>query len=270
VPHDLLLGKRLLVTGVATPASLATAVARRAVEEGAQVVLTAFPRDLDAARDCARSVADPPPLVVPVDLTDPAQRDAATTIVRDELGGLDGALHAVAFAPRPALSGLRGVEAEAVEVAFRTSVHSYVALGEMLAELSPGGDASLVGLDFDAHRAWPVYHWMGVCKAALRTANRYLARELGPEGLRANLVAAGPLATRAASGIPGFEALTDAWAHAPLGWDASDPGPVADVVTFLLSDLARAVTGEVVHVDGGFHAVEPVGAPVAPVTAVPA
>lgn len=258
MPHDLLLGKRLLVTGVATPASLATEVARRALDEGARVVLSAYPRDVDAARRCAEVLADPAPAVVALDLTDPDQLRAAGRVVQDELGGLDGALHAVAFAPRPALSALGGVDAEAVELAFRTSVHSYVALAGLVADLAPASGASLVGLDFDAGRGWPVYHWMGVCKAALRTANRYLARELGPRGVRTNLVAAGPLETRAASGIPGFEVLTEAWAHAPLGWDHGDPRPVADAVAYLLSDLSRATTGEVLHVDGGYHAIEPV------------
>ena len=259
--HDLLRGKRLLVTGVATPSSLAMATARQAAEQGAELVLTAFPRDLDGARRCAAALPGRTPPVLPLDLTDPEQLAAAGEEIRSHLGGLDGALHAVAFAPREALAGMTGVDAGAVEVAFRTSVHSYVALGGLLADLAPAAGASLVGLDFDAGRAWPVYHWMAVCKAALETSNRYLARELGPSGVRANLVAAGPLTTRAASAIPGFDALLTAWAHAPLAWDDLDPAPVADAVCFLLSDLARAISGEVLHVDGGFHAVEPVVAP---------
>lgn len=268
--HDLLRGKRLLITGIATPSSLAMATARQAADQGARLVLTAFPRDLDGARRCAAMLPGPPPPVLPLDLTDQAQLDAVADEVRERLGGLDGALHAVAFAPREALAGLTGVDAAPVELAFRTSVHSYVALGHLLADLAPAHGASLVGLDFDAGRAWPVYHWMAVCKAALETANRYLARELGPAGVRANLVAAGPLGTRAASAIPGFEALLDAWAHAPLPWDDADPAPVADAVCFLLSDLARAVTGETLHVDGGYHAVHPVAVPpAAPAEAAP-
>lgn len=250
----LLDGKRILVTGIANVGSIAHATAVRAHELGATVVTTAMPRDLDEARAAVATVSADV-AVLAMDATSTADIDSVATWVTRELGGLDGSLHAIAFAPKPALGSLLGVPAEAAELAFRTSVHTYVTLGELLAELSPASGASLVGLDFDASRAWPTYNWMGICKAALEGANRYLARELGPRGIRANLIAAGPLETRAASAIPGFDLLLDSWERAPLGWDARDTGPVADAACFLLSDMARAVTGEILKVDGGHHAV---------------
>lgn len=251
---SLLDGKRLLVTGIADSGSIAHATATRAHELGATVVTTAMPRDIEGARAAVAAIDDRI-LVLPMDATSPPDLASVAARVSEELGGLDGALHAIAFAPTIALRSLLGVPSEAAELAFRTSVHTYVGLGELLAEVAPDSGASLVGLDFDAARAWPTYNWMGVCKSALEGANRYVARELGPRRIRANLVAAGPLQTRAATAIPGFDLLTRSWERAPLGWDPHDPGPVADAVCFLLSDLARAVTGEILQVDGGHHAV---------------
>lgn len=249
----LLDGKRLVLTGVASPQSLAYATAARATALGAEVVLTAPPRDLDLARDCAATLPGHPE-VLALDLTDPSMVAAVVDELVSGWGSFDGALHSVAFAPRPALEAVLGVEHEHAELAFRTSVHTYVVMADMLRQLAPSSGASLVGLDFDASRAWTTYNWMGVCKAALESANRYLARDLGPLGIRANLIAAGPLVTRAASAIPGFDDLLVAWKSAPLGWEPHDPGPVADAVCFLLSDMAVAITGEVLHVDGGHHA----------------
>jgi enoyl ACP reductase len=175
-------------------------------------------------------------------------------------GGVDGALHAVAFAPADALGGnFMDTPPESAEQAFRTSAFSLKAMGEALAPLMRERGGSLVALDFDASVAWPVYDWMGVAKAALESVGRYLARDLGPAGVRVNLVSAGPVETPAAGGIPGFEKLAGMWREqAPLGWDTGDPTPVADAVCFLLSDWSRGMTGEIVHVDGGFHAM---GAP---------
>ncbi|MCU0267320.1 MAG: SDR family oxidoreductase [Acidimicrobiales bacterium] len=252
----MLAGRRLLITGVATPDSIAYATARRSLELGARIVLTAFPRDFDDVVELARTLGDDL-TVLPLDLTDGEMVTATIPKVGAELGGLDGALHAVAFAPGDALRGtLADADPAGVELAFRTSAWTLTALGRLLGDLAPEGGASLVGLDFDADdRAWPTYNWMGVCKAALRSSARYLARDLGPRGIRVNLVAAGPLRTRAASGIPNFELLTGAWATtSPLRWDEHDPEPVADATCFLLSHLARAISGEVLHVDGGFHA----------------
>ncbi len=251
----LLDGKRILVTGVADTGSIAHATAARAHGMGATVVVTAMARDLEGARAAVDVISSDIP-VLPMDATVPADVATVAERVADELGGLDGVLHAIAFAPKVALGSLLDVPNEATELAFRTSVHTYVTLGSLLAELAPTAGGSLVGLDFDAARAWPTYNWMGVCKGALEGANRYLARELGPRLVRANLVAAGPLETRAASAIPGFDLLLDSWEQkAPLAWDPRDPSPVADAVCFLLSDLSRAVTGEILQVDGGHHAV---------------
>ncbi len=201
-------GKRLLVTGVATADSIALHTARHSLELGAEIVVTAFPRELDAVTDLARCLDRSIP-VLPLDLTDATQVDEVAATVG---APLHGALHAVAFAPADALEG-RLVDAApaGIELAFRTSAWSFTALAGLLQRLAPGSGGSLVGLDFDADdRAWPTYNWMGVCKAALRSSARYLARDLGPDGVRVNLVAAGPLRTRAATAIPGFDLLEHA------------------------------------------------------------
>jgi meromycolic acid enoyl-[acyl-carrier-protein] reductase len=256
-------GKRVLVTGIATTGSIAHATARRCLELGAEVVISAHPRELPKVKELARDL-DPTIDVLGIDLADPDSLEEATQRLRREVGVLHGALHAVAFAPRGVLSGaFVDAAPHEVELAFRTSVWSLAGLARMLSELAPPTGGSLVALDFDADdRAWPTYNWMGVCKAGLRSSARYLTRDLGPRGIRVNLVAAGPLRTRAASAIPGFELLTEAWeTTAPLGWDPGDADPVADAACFLLSDLARAVSGEVLHVDGGFHAMATALAP---------
>ena len=252
----MLAGKRLLITGVATEDSIAFATACRARSMGAEVVLTAFPRDSESVGELVRD-AGLPVEVFPLDLTMRSEGDDLTATLRSRFGAFHGALHAVAFAPKDALDGpFMDADPTGVELAFRTSAWSLSNLARLVAALAPAGGASLVGLDFDANGgAWPVYNWMGVCKAALASTARYLARDLGPRGVRVNLVAAGPLLTRAARGIPRFDALLDAWATtSPLAWSDDDAGPVADSICFLLSDLARAVTGEVLHVDGGYHA----------------
>jgi enoyl ACP reductase len=249
----LLDGKRLLVTGVVTRDSIAWHVARRAQEEGAEVVLTGFGRARRVTERAARLLPVPPD-VLELDV----DREGDLLALREELsrrwGRLDGVLHAIAFAPPDALGGdFLATPPQSAERAFRTSAYSLKGLTEAVLPLLDRG--SVVGLDFDASVAWPAYDWMGVAKAGLEAVARYLARDLGPRGIRVNLVAAGPIRTLAAGGIPGFDRLHSAWAaQAPLGWDADDAGPVADAVCFLLSDLARAVHGEILHVDGGFHA----------------
>lgn len=244
-----------MVTGVITRRSIAFAVAERAQQLGAEVVLTGFGR---TRRMTERAAARLSPVVDVLELD--ANRAEDYAALREQLdsrwGRVDGVLHAIAFAPEDALGG-RFMETppESAEIAFRTSAYSLKALAAGLAPLqSPG--ASIVGLDFDATVAWPAYDWMGVAKAALESVNRYLARDLGAAGVRANLVSAGPVETPAAGGIPGFGDLASLWGErAPLGWDVTDPTPVADTVCFLFSDLSRAISGEVIHVDGGFHAV---------------
>lgn len=255
--NGLLAGKRLLITGVARTDSIAFAVATRAQLAGAEIALGVFPRDLEAVEGIVSELPRPAALMAAADATDPDQLAELAEQLRDLWGHLDGALHAIAFAPSAALQGIVDVPSSAVELAFRTSTHSFAGLGKLVADLAPQGGASLVGLDFDSSRAWTVYNWMGPCKAALRSLNQYLARDLGPRGVRTNLVAAGPLQTRAAGGIPDFQELLDSWERrAPITWDPTDARPVADAVCFLFSDLARAITGEILYVDGGTHAIQ--------------
>jgi enoyl-[acyl-carrier protein] reductase I len=254
----MLAGKRLLITGVLTKGSIAYAVAERAQQEGAEIVLTGFGRTRRMTERAAARLPETPD-ILELDVNNPDDFEALAADLRDRWGGVDGALHAIAFAPGDALGGkFMSAPPESAEQAFRTSAYSFKALAEALQPLMDGG-GSLVGMDFDASKAWPVYDWMGVAKAALESVSRYLARDLGEQGVRVNLVSAGPVETPAAQGIPGFEQLAGLWGkQAPLGWDTSDPVTVADVVLFLLSDLSRGVTGEILHVDGGFHAM---GAP---------
>ena len=250
--------KRLLITGVVTTDSIAWATAASAIRQGAEVVLTAPGRDLDRAVEAAGALPGGAEgvEVVEVDLTSPDHVERLMDRLERTWHRLDGALHAVAFAPREALAGeFLAAGPAATSQAFLTSTHTFATLAGVLARLAPARGASLVGLDFDARGAWPVYNWMGVCKAGLEAANRYVARDLGPRGIRSNLVAAGPIHTRAAGGIADFDALTSLWEQrAPMRWDACDASPVADAVCFLLSDLSRMVTGEVLHVDAGYHA----------------
>ncbi|GII02779.1 enoyl-ACP reductase FabI [Planobispora takensis] len=245
-------GKTLLVTGVLTDASIAFHVARVAQEQGANVVLTGFGR-MSLVQRTARRLPDPGTRVVELDVTD----EGHLADLGDRLGvdRLDGVLHAIAFAPEAALGGnfLDTSWAE-VSTALHVSTYSLKALGVACAPLMPAG-GSIVGLDFDATVSWANYDWMGVAKAGLESCSRYLARYLGPRGIRVNLVAAGPLRTVAARGIPGFAGVEASWdARSALGWKADDCEPVARACAALMSDWFPATTGEVVHVDGGFHA----------------
>jgi enoyl-[acyl-carrier protein] reductase I len=252
----MLKGKRLLITGVATKHSIAHAIASEAQEAGAEVILTSFGRLRSITERAARSLPQPAP-VLELDVGVPEHFEALRDRVLAEFGGLDGAVHAIAWAPEDAFGGrfLETSRESALE-AFGTSAFSYQALAQALAPtFAPRGGGSLVALDFDASRAWPTYDWMGVCKAALESVSRYLARYLGDQSIRANLVAAGPIATPTAGGIPGFSELSELWTYqAPLGWDTRDPRPIARAVCFLLSDWSEQITGEILHVDGGFHA----------------
>jgi enoyl-[acyl-carrier protein] reductase I len=253
-------GKRLLITGVLTRDSIAFHVARRAQEQGAELVLTGFGRGRSLTERSAARLPSPCE-VLTLDVNEPGDLLAVRGELDRRFGRVDGVLHAIAFAPEDSLGGrFLSAGAESATIAFQTSAFSYKALAKALLPLM-GEGASIVGLDFDASVAWPAYDWMGVAKAALESVNRYLARDLGRYGIRANLVSAGPIETMAARGIPGFEELSDGWsAQAPLAWDARDPEPVADAVCFLLSDCSRAISGEILHVDGGFHAMGTTGA----------
>ncbi len=252
----LLEGKRLLVTGVLTDSSIGFAVARLAQEQGAEVVLTGFGRGLSITRRVARRLPDPPD-VLELDVTRPAHLEAVAADLDGRWGRLDGLVHAIAYAPDSALGG-RFLQTpwEDVATAVHVSTYSLAALARALAPLlTKAGGGSIVGLDFDASVAWPSYDWMGVAKAGLEACCRYLARDLGAQGTRVNLVAAGPLRTVAAKSIDGFERFETAWARrAPLGWSVSDATPVARVTCALLSDWMPVVTGEIVHADGGAHA----------------
>jgi enoyl ACP reductase len=248
-------GKRLLITGVLTRRSIAYAVAHEAQLAGAEIILTGFGRTRRMTERAASRLPESPE-VLELDVNSEENLAAVAREVDDRWGGLDGVLHAIAFAPEDAIGGrFLQTPPESAVKAFQTSAYSYAALARHLGPLMESG-GSLVGLDFDASVAWPSYDWMGVSKAALEAVNRYLARELGPRGIRANLISAGPISSPAASGISGFEQLADGWDEAaPLGWDTSDPTPVAAAVCFLFSDAARGISGELIHVDGGAHAV---------------
>jgi enoyl ACP reductase len=253
-------GKRILVTGVLTDASLAFAVARLAQEEGAEVVLSGAGRGLSLTRRTARKLPVEPD-VLEIDVQQPEQVAAAGEALASRWDRLDGLLHAIGFAPPSCLgSGMLAAGWDDVSVALEVSAYSLRALvGACLPLLEAAGEAggaSVVGLDFDATVAWPLYDWMGVAKAALESLTRYLARDLGPRGVRVNLVAAGPVRTMAAKSIPGFSAFEDTWGtRAPLGWDVHDADVVARACVALMSDWLPKTTGEILHVDGGVHAV---------------
>jgi len=247
-------GKRILVTGVLTDSSIAFATARLALDEGAEVVLTGAGRGLSLTRRTARKLPRPVD-VLEFDVTAPRH----VTALRDDLarrwGRVDGALHSIGFAPAVCLGGdFMAATWDDVSVAVQISAYSLKTVAEVVGPLMTEG-GSIVGLDFDATVAWPAYDWMGVAKAAFESTSRYLARTLGPDGIRVNLVAAGPIRSMAAKSIPGFTAFEEVWdPRSPLGWDVTDAEPVARACVALLSDWFPATTGEIVHVDGGYHA----------------
>jgi enoyl-[acyl-carrier protein] reductase I len=247
-------GKNVVVTGVLTDASLAFGVARLAQAEGADVVLTGAGRALSLTQRTARKL-DTPVDVFELDVTVPEHLAAVREALDAKWGRVDGVLHSIGFAPQVCLGDdFMAATWDDVGVAMHVSAYSLKALADAFVPLMvPGG--AFVGLDFDNTVAWPAYNWMGVAKAALESVSRYLAKELGPKGIRSNLVAAGPLRTMAARSIPGFSRFEDVWGdRAPLGWDVHDTAGVAKACVALLSDWFPQTTGEVVHVDGGFHA----------------
>jgi len=255
-------GKKLLITGVIRRDSIAFEVARQAQAHGAEILLTGFGRTkrmTERAAERLNGGVD----VIELDVNNPDDIQALARDIEARWGVLDGVLHAIAFAPADAIGGnFLDTPPESATTAFQTSAYSLKALASalrpLLAQAEDGG--SVVAMDFDAQVAWPVYDFMGVAKAALESVARYLARDLGPDGIRVNLVSAGPIETMAAGGIPGFDQLAESWERqAPLGWDTRDPAPVASAACFLLSQLSNGITGEIVHVDGGYHAM---GAPV--------
>ncbi len=253
----LLEGKRLVVTGVLTDDSIAFHAARVAQEQGAELVLTGFGRAMRLTQRSAKRLPVEPD-VFELDINEEDDMASLVAELDKRWGAVDGALHAIAFAPSDALGGnFLDTPAESAATAFLTSAFSYKTLAVGLRPLmQKAGGGSLVALDFDNSQAWPLYDWMGVSKAGLQAVTRYLARDLGADSIRVNAVAAGPLGTVAAKSIPHFNVFEREWeARAPLGWDVHDPTPVAEMVALLLSDWTKMTTGEIVHVDGGFHAI---------------
>ena len=259
----LLDGKNIVITGVLTDASLAYGVARLALAEGADVVLTGAGRALRLTERTARKLepdAGGPIDVFELDVTVPEHGEAVRDAVAAKWGRVDGVLHAIGFAPESCLGDdFMAAPWDDVAVALHISAYSLKMLADTFVPLMTpphGTGGAFVGLDFDNRQAWPAYNWMGVAKSALQSVSRYLAKELGPQGIRSNLVAAGPIKTMAAKSIPGFATFEDVWDdRAPLGWDVADGEPVARACVALLSDWFPATTGEIVHVDGGYHAV---------------
>jgi enoyl ACP reductase len=251
----ILAGKRILVAGVTMDSSIGFAVAKVAQEQGATVLISNFGRALGITRRIAKRLPTEPP-VLDLDVTDQSHLDGLEAAVREHADGLDGVVHSIAFGNPETLLGGKFLDGpwDDVAQALQVSAYSLKSLAVATRPLLSSG-SSIVGLTFDATIAWPAYDWMGVAKAGLESTSRYLARDLGPDGIRCNLVSAGPLRTLAARAIPGFSDLEDLWGtRAPLGWDNTDQEPTARAVCALLSDFFPATTGEIVHVDGGFHA----------------
>lgn len=249
----LLEGKRLLITGVITDSSIAFHAAKVAQEQGATVILTGFGRMSLVERIAKRLPNEAP--VIELDVTNAEHLAALPDRIREHVDGIDGVLHSIAFGP-PTTLGADFLDAPWEDVATAIQVSAY-SLKSLTVALLPllGKGSSVVGMDFDARVAWPAYNWMGVAKASLESVTRYLARDLGPRGIRVNLVAAGPVRTMAAKSIPGFPTLETAWTErAPLGWDLTDATPVAKSICAMLSDWLPATTGSMVMVDGGLHA----------------
>ena len=249
----LLTGKTVVVTGVLTDQSIAFHIARLAQEEGADVILTSFGRTMSLTRRSATRLPTKPP-IVELDVTNDDDLAQFADRLGDHCETVDGLVHSIGFAPESALGGnFLHTSWSDVATAMQVSAYSLASL-TMAAKPRMTSGASVVGLDFDASVAWPTYDWMGVAKAALESTARYLARDLGPEGIRVNLVAAGPIRTMAAKSIPGFDEFEKVWQErAPLGWDLADPAPAARACVALLSPWFAATTGEIVHVDGGVH-----------------
>lgn len=251
-------GKRILVAGVTMDSSIGFATAKVAQEQGATVLISNFGRALGITRRIAKRLPVEPP-VLELDVTDETHLAGLADQVREHLGpdaALDGVVHSIAYGNPETLLGGKFLTGPWPDVAqaVQVSAYSLMSLTQACRPLMPNG-GSVVGLTFDATVAWPAYDWMGVAKAGLESCSRYLARDLGPEGIRVNLVSAGPLKTLAAKAIPGFEELESMWSdRSPLGWDNTDQTPTAKAVCALLSDFFPATTGEIVHVDGGFHA----------------
>jgi enoyl-[acyl-carrier protein] reductase I len=252
---SLMKGKKGVVTGVANHQSIAWGITSQLAAQGATMSLLHLPGMERRVEPLAESVGIKS--LASADVTDDASMDAAFAKVEKDLGTLDFFVHAIAFANKDELKGsfIENTTREGFLRALNISAFSFVDCARRAARLMPNGGSIVTLTYLGAERAIPNYNTMGVAKAALEAAVRYAARDLGPKGIRVNTVSAGPLRTMAGKGIPGFDAITDSWGRrAPLGWDVTDPTPVGNTVAFLLSDLSRGITGEMIHVDGGFHA----------------
>jgi enoyl-[acyl-carrier protein] reductase I len=255
----LLEGKKLLITGVLTDDSIAFAVAKVALEQGAELLLTNVGKGVRLTEKVARKLPSTPD-VMQMDVNNPDDIAAVASAVMDRWGRLDGVLHSIGFAPQDALGGnFLNTPWESVAMAFQTSAYSLKALSvgmlEPLKVAGADGGASVLSLTFDARFAWPIYDWMGVAKSGLESITRYLARDLGQHNIRVNTVSAGPIRSMAGKSIPGFDAISGTWeARAPLAWSMTDATPVGEMCAFLLSPMASMTTGEMIHVDGGYHA----------------
>jgi enoyl ACP reductase len=252
----LLDGKKLLITGVLTDDSIAFSVARVAQEAGAEILLTGVGRGLRLTERVAKRLPTTPD-VLELDINNPEHVEAVNAEVMKRWGKVDGVVHAIGFMPDDALGGnFLNTPWESVAFGFQTSAYSLKALAVGLLEpMKAAGKASVVSLTFDGRYAWPIYDWMGVAKAGLEAVTRYLARDLGEHGIRVNAVSAGPIRTMAGKSIPGFDQIADKWVNrAPLGWEMNDATAVGQMCCFLLSDWSAMTTGELIHVDGGYHA----------------
>lgn len=248
-------GKKILITGVLTSDSIAYSIAKEAIAEGAQIKLTGFGRGLSLTQRTAKKL-DGEIEVLELDITDENHRKNIQEHLKNDWNNIDGAVHSIGFAPENCLGDdFFAAEWEDVSTAIEISSYSLRALSDLVTPLMTNG-GSIVGLTFDASVSWPAYNWMGVAKSALESLNRYLARELGPDNIRTNLIAAGPLKTIAAKSIPGFKAFEDEWIkRSPLTWDINDATPVGKASVALLSDFFPATTGSIIHVDGGYHSI---------------
>jgi enoyl ACP reductase len=251
----LLKDKNILITGVLSQASLAFKSAELCLDEGANVILSGAGRGLSLTQRMAKKLTGEPE-VVALDVTDAAQAKAAREFVSSKFDHLDGIIHAIGFAPQDCLGqGILKAGWNDVSIAIEISSYSLKLLAELFLELLKKSDsASIVGFDFDATVTWPGYDWMGVAKAAFESLSRYLARDLGPYNIRVNLISAGPIKSLAAKSIPGFSEIKDFWdSKSPLHWDVTDSTPVAKAAVALLSDYFPKTTGEIIHVDAGYH-----------------
>ena len=252
----ILKGKKILIAGMSDRRSIGYAIAVEAQREGAELLLTSFGRMMSITHMTAKKL-DPVPGILEMDVTKPSDIAAAVKETAERWDRVDGLVHSVAFAPGDALGGnFLNTPWESAATALQVSAFSFKELASGFLPLMKDHGGSLVTLDFDnSTQAWPKYDWMGVSKAALESVTRYLARDLGRYKIRVNAVCAGPLATLAASGIPGFKDFEDVWeVRAPLGWSLQDKAPVGRAVCALLSDYLNRTTGELLHVDGGYHA----------------